>query len=117
MRVWKGCPMEMKKISALGAGLVSALLLSACAASAGPGMQAGSDQRSTSALEGKVAPDGTPVTCRSMQVTGSRFPAKDCRSQAAWQQFDEAMAENARSQTDKFQRVNTGCATRAEGGC
>lgn len=109
--------MELKNKSALCTALVAGLFLGACAATGAPAPQAGQDDRITASMEGKMAPDGTPVSCRSMQVTGSRFPAKDCRSQAAWEQFDQAMAENARSQTDRFQRVNTGCATRAEGGC
>lgn len=96
--------------------ILAGLFLAGCAATPPPG--ATSAERAASTLrEGQMAPDGTPVVCRSMQVTGSRFPARDCRSQAAWEVFDQTMAENARSQTDGFQRVNTGCATRAEGGC
>jgi hypothetical protein len=76
----------------------------------GTSATAGAD-KVTAALEGQTAPDGTVVKCRSMQVTGSRFPVKDCKSEKAWQEFDQLMAENAKNSTDKLQRVNSGCST------
>ena len=76
----------------------------------GASAAAGAD-KVTAALEGQTAPDGTVIKCRSMQVTGSRFPVKDCKSEKAWQEFDQLMTENAKNETDKFQRVNTGCST------
>lgn len=71
---------------------------------------AGAD-KATAALEGQIAPDGSIVKCRSMKVTGSRFPVKDCKSEKAWEEFDKLMAENAKNSTDKLQRLNTGCST------
>ena len=94
--------------------LVAALGLVAVAActtnTSGTSAAAGAD-KVTAALEGQTAPDGTIVKCRSMQVTGSRFPVKDCKSEKAWEEFDKLMAENAKNSTDKLQRVNTGCST------
>ncbi|ABI75360.1 putative lipoprotein [Hyphomonas neptunium ATCC 15444] len=71
----------------------------------------------TAAMEGKMTDDGTVVACRSMQVTGSRFPAKECKSEKAWKEFDIVMAENAKSSTDRIQRLTTGCSTQGEGTC
>lgn len=91
--------------------MVSALTLAACATNtSGATALAGADTI-TAGMEGKMAPDGSVVKCRSMQVTGSRFPAKDCKSELAWKEFDKMMAENAKNETDKFQRLNTGCST------
>lgn len=85
------------------------VVLAACATnSSGMTAVSGAD-KITAGLEGQMAPDGTIVKCRSMQVTGSRFPVKDCKSEKAWDEFDKLMAENAKSATDKFQRVNSGC--------
>jgi len=73
--------------------------------------------RITPAMEGQLAADGSPIRCRSVQVTGSRFPVRECKSQTAWKEYDTMMAENARSATDGFQRVRTGCSTGGEGRC
>lgn len=97
--------------------LVSAIALSACATNtSGTTALAGADAI-TAGMEGQMAPDGSVVKCRSMQVTGSRFPTKDCKSELAWKEFDKMMAENAKSSTDGFQRLRSGCATQAEGSC
>lgn len=91
--------------------------LAGCATPEGGTTQLASAGRITPKMEGQEATDGTPVRCRSMQVTGSRFPVKECKSEKAWEDYDKMMAENARSATDGFQRVRTGCSTQAEGGC
>ncbi|PKP81285.1 MAG: hypothetical protein CVT79_11545 [Alphaproteobacteria bacterium HGW-Alphaproteobacteria-18] len=97
------------------AACICLLVCSACATNAS-GITASSDaDRMTAGMEGQTAPDGSLVKCRSMQVTGSRFPVKDCKSEKAWSEFDKLMAENAKNETDKFQRVNTGCS--ASGTC
>lgn len=67
-------------------------------------------EKIAASMEGKMTDDGTVVVCRSMQVTGSRFPAKECKSEKVWKEFDAIMAENAKSSTDRIQRVNSGCA-------
>lgn len=93
--------------------LTCALMLGACTTNtSGTTALAGADKK-MAALEGQAAPDGSIVKCRSMQVTGSRFPVKDCKSEKAWKEFDAQMAENAKNETDKFQRMNTGCSTNA----
>lgn len=93
------------------AGMLAAAILAACATPAPGAAQIASASQITPSMEGQTAPDGTVISCRSMQVTGSRFPVKECKSAAAWESFDAAMADNAKSETDKFQRVNTGCST------
>lgn len=64
-----------------------------------------------------VGPDGEPLVCRKLKVTGTRFPQKDCRTAEAWEQYDAYTNSNARESTDNFQRLNTGCSTQAENGC
>lgn len=91
--------------------LVSAITLVACATNtSGSTALAGADTI-TAGMEGQMAPDGSVIKCRSVKVTGSRFPLKDCKSELAWKEFDKMMAENAKNETDKFQRLNTGCST------
>ncbi len=98
------------------AGVAATLAMAACATPA-TGAAPVSDAKITAGMEGKTADDGTIIKCRSMQVTGTRFPAKECKSEKAWEEFDKLMAENAKSSVDGFQRLNTGCATQAEGSC
>ncbi|KCZ88512.1 putative lipoprotein [Hyphomonas jannaschiana VP2] len=50
-------------------------------------------------------------------MTGTRFAEKTCKTQAAWDAFDDYTNSNAKEQTDKFQRLNSGCSTQAEGSC
>ncbi|MFN3609484.1 MAG: hypothetical protein ACK4Y9_10500 [Hyphomonas sp.] len=98
------------------AATLAASILSACATpTSGEAVAPGG--RITAAMEGKMSEDGTVIACRSMQVTGSRFPAKECKSEKAWKEFDTLMAENAKSSTDGFQRLRSGCATQSEGSC
>ncbi|MBY9065984.1 hypothetical protein K1X12_03690 [Hyphomonas sp. WL0036] len=92
-------------------GLLSAGALVACASNTSGTTALNGADKITASMEGQTAPDGSIVKCRSMQVTGSRFPAKDCKSELAWKEFDRLMAENAKNETDKFQRLNTGCST------
>lgn len=98
------------------AAILAASVLSACATPASNEAVA-SGGKITASMEGKMTEDGTVVACRSMQVTGSRFPAKECKSEKAWKEFDIIMAENAKSSTDGFQRLRSGCSTQAEGSC
>ncbi|PKP81384.1 MAG: hypothetical protein CVT79_11540 [Alphaproteobacteria bacterium HGW-Alphaproteobacteria-18] len=95
---------------------IVAIALAACTTPANGAAEA-SGTKITAAMEGQMTDDGTAIKCRSMQVTGSRFPAKECKSEKAWQEFDKIMAENAKSSTDGFQRLRSGCATQAEGTC
>lgn len=92
------------------------IVLGACATSA-PGSSSPSPGKVTAAMEGQMSDDGSVIKCRSMQVTGSRFPVRECKSETAWLEFDKLMAENAKSSTDKFQRLKSGCATQSEGTC
>ena len=64
-----------------------------------------------------VGPNGEPLLCRRLKVTGTRFAKKECKTEEAWAQYDEYTNGNARESTDKLQRLNTGCSTQAEGGC
>ena len=93
------------RLSAI-AGL-SAIMLAACASAPG----------GTQTAAANVGPDGEPLVCRSMAVTGTRFPQKECKTAEAWEQYDAYTNANAKESTDKFQRINTGCSTQAEGGC
>jgi hypothetical protein len=52
-----------------------------------------------------------------MQVTGTRFPLKECKTEEAWAAYDEYTNSNAKESTDKYQRLNTGCSTQAQGAC
>lgn len=79
-----------------------AAILSACTTS----VSAGGGQ--TSQL---VGPDGEPLVCRNIKVTGTRFPEKTCKTAEAWEQYDAYTNGNAKELTDKFQRLNTGCST------
>ncbi|ABI76349.1 putative lipoprotein [Hyphomonas neptunium ATCC 15444] len=91
--------------------LVAAATLGGCAANTSGMTALASADTITAGMEGETAPDGTVIKCRSIQVTGSRFPVKECKSEAAWENFDQQMASNAKNETDKFQRLNTGCST------
>jgi hypothetical protein len=93
--------------------LIAALAtaLAACAtAPAQPGADTG---KLTASMEGQTAPDGTPIRCRAMDTIGTRFAQKECKSAKAWEEFDKLMADNAKEQTDKIQRVGSGPATSA----
>jgi hypothetical protein len=37
--------------------------------------------------QGKTAADPNKMVCKSIIVTGTRFPTKDCRTQADWDQM------------------------------
>ncbi|HRX75161.1 MAG TPA: hypothetical protein P5341_13720 [Hyphomonas sp.] len=63
----------------------------------------------------KVTADGEPVICRSIKETGTRFAKKECKTAAAWAEYDAYTNGNAKESTDKFQRLNTGGATQAGG--
>lgn len=93
----------MKRIFGLAAlGLTA--LATACATSSTSGQMAAN-----------VGPDGEPLVCRSIQITGTRFPQKECKTVEAWEQYDAYTNDNAKESTDKFQRVNYGAATQAGG--
>lgn len=94
----------MKRLFSLSA-LGLAALATACATPA-----AGNQT-----VAANVGPDGEPLVCRSIEVTGTRFPQKECKTAEAWEQFDAYTKENAKESTDKFQRLNTGAATNAGG--
>jgi len=98
------------------ASAAAILALAACATPA-TGAAPSADAKITAAMEGQTADDGTIIKCRAVQRTGTRFPAKECKSEKAWEEFDKLMAENAKSSVDGFQRLNTGCSTQSEGSC
>ena len=62
-----------------------------------------------------VGPDGEPLVCRSVKVTGTRFPQKEGKTAEAWEQYDAYTNNNAKESTDKFQRIQSGAATNAGG--
>ncbi len=59
------------------------------------------------AREGDMTTDGTKIVCRHYKVTGTRFKRKDCKSEAAWEAFDDFTRANAKEATDRIQR--NGC--------
>jgi hypothetical protein len=98
--------------SAILAGAL-AVLLSACAAA--PVQTASNSDKITSAMQGQTASDGSIIRCRSIKEIGTHFATKECKSETTWAEFDKMMALNAKEQTDKFQRLNSGCST--QGNC
>ena len=106
--------MAQRRPALLIAALVT--VLAACTtAPAAPVQLAEGGPKLTTAMEGQLAPDGTPIQCRSIDRTGTRFAIKECKSEAAWEELDAILAASAKEQTDKFQRLNTGCST--QGNC
>ncbi len=93
--------------------LIAALVTALAACATAPAQPADTSGKLTTSMEGQAAPDGTPIRCRAVEQIGSRFTQKECKSEKAWEQFDKIMAENAKEQTDKFQRVGSGPATNA----
>lgn len=102
----------LAKLTSLFAGSL-AVLLSACATA--PVQTASNSDKITAAMQGQMAKDGSIITCRSIEQIGTRFPVKECKSEKTWEEFDKMVALNAKEQTDKFQRLNTGCS--ATGTC
>lgn len=82
------------------AGL-SALLLAACTTPAAT--------QTAQLADPQTGPNGEPLVCRDVKVTGTRFPQKICKTEEVWKEFDGITNDNAKEQTDKFQRLNTGC--------
>jgi hypothetical protein len=39
-----------------------------------------------------------------VKVIGTRFPKRECKSEAAWKKFDEYTNANAKRATDRLQR-------------
>lgn len=95
-------------------GLSALALLASVAGCTTPVVAAPSGEAGAANL---VTADGEAVICRRVVVTGTRFADKTCKTKAAWEAFDEYTNTNAKEQTDKFQRINTGCSTQAEGSC
>lgn len=92
--------------SGLVAGCFAAALAACTTPVAGTGVAAAN-----------VGPDGEPLVCRKLKVTGTRFPQKECKTAEAWEQYDAYTNSNAKESTDRLQRLNTGCSTQAENGC
>jgi hypothetical protein len=92
------------------AAVVAGAFLAACATApdAAPA-------KSAELTEGAIAPDGSVVKCRKVEVIGSRFPERTCKSETAWAAFDEMMAKSAKEQTNKIQSVGSGAATNSGG--
>jgi len=82
-----------------------AALVSACATPAADG----------SAGSANVAGNGEKLVCRSIEITGTRFPQKECKTAEAWAQYDAYTKENAKESTDKFQRTQSGASTNSGG--
>ena len=66
---------------------------------------------SASADTAELAAAGSEIVCRSMKVTGTRFAKRECKTAAAWVEYDKYTNQNAKEATDNFQRLNTGCST------
>ena len=56
----------------------------------------------------ELAAAGSEIVCRSMKVTGTRFAKRECKTAAAWVEYDKYTNQNAKEATDKIQRLNTG---------
>jgi hypothetical protein len=69
-----------------------------------PAVETPAPAPSTTLRAGDIAPDGTKVKCRSVKVIGTRFPKRECKSEAAWKKFDEYTNANAKRATDRLQR-------------
>ncbi|MEZ5947511.1 MAG: hypothetical protein R3C13_05575 [Hyphomonas sp.] len=50
----------------------------------------------------ETADNGEQLVCRSIKVTGTRFPEKDCRTVQAWDQFDDEAESNADDIAEKL---------------
>ena len=84
---------------------ISALVLLAGCATATPIAPADINPEDAKAsLAGKMTADGTIVECRSLELTGTRFPAKICKSEKAWERFDKETAEQAKDSVHDIQR-------------
>jgi len=59
----------------------------------------------------ELAAAGSEIVCRSMKVTGTRFAKRECKTAAAWVEYDKYTNQNAREATDKIQRLSTGSST------
>jgi len=94
----------MKLMTLIAAAGLTAFV-SACATPAAGG----------SAGAANVASNGEKLVCRSIEVTGTRFPQKECKTAEAWAEYDAYTKENAKESTDKFQRIQSGAATQAGG--
>lgn len=93
--------------------LIEALATALGPCAAAPAQPAANTGKFTASMQGQTAPDGTPIRCRAMDMIGTRFAQKECKSAKAWEEFDKLMADNAREQTDKIQRAGSGGATSA----
>ncbi|MFH1518604.1 MAG: hypothetical protein ABIH17_12085 [Pseudomonadota bacterium] len=56
----------------------------------------------------ELAAAGSEIVCRSMKVTGTRFAKRECKTAAAWVEYDKYTNQNAKEATDKIQRLSTG---------
>ena len=93
--------------------LIAALATALAACATAPAQPADTSGKLTASMEGQTAPDGTPIRCRAIEQIGSRFTQKECKSEKAWEAFDTMMAEQAKEQADKLQRVGSGASTSA----
>lgn len=93
----------MKALLGISA-IALATLATACASAPG-----------TTQAAANLGPNGEPLVCRKMQVTGTRFPERTCKTAAAWEEYDAYTKSNAKESTDKFQRLQSGAATNAGG--
>jgi len=85
------------------------LVLGACAATPADVQTADIDPYDAWAgLEGRVSPDGSVITCRSIKVTGTRFPIKQCKSEKVWDWWDAYTEGNTQDALDNIQRNRCG---------
>ena len=78
------------RVNALPALLTVALAVCGCAGG-------GATAERGSAGNTFVAADGQTVRCVNEAVTGSRVPQRVCRTEAEWQQLEEASKDYTRS--------------------
>jgi hypothetical protein len=106
----------MMKSALLALALISLPAPFALAEEATPTVQTPAPAPESGALrEGDMSTDGTKIVCRKYKVTGTRFKRKDCKSEAAWKDWDAYTKANAKESTDKLQR--NGCSGANPGSC
>ena len=86
------------------------LVLSACATPAAP-VAAAPAAATTEVASAETADTRSKVVCRNVEVIGSRFPKKECKTKDAWDKFDTMMADEGRQGVDKMQKLGSGAST------
>jgi hypothetical protein len=111
----------MKRTYMMGLAPLLLVLVAACqsapasteaaALAPAPAVAAVEEAAPASAETAELASAENEIVCRSMKVTGTRFAKRECKTAAAWVEYDTYTNRNAKEATDKIQRLNTGSST------